>query len=170
MRRSTRPVRVLAVDPAPRGFGFVILEGPRAVIDWGVRSGRAASIEREQQLLLRFSDLVGRYRPTMVVFENMSAPESRRQGRARLLVATMTNFATWQKIAVREISQSQVKQVFKTFGARSKYEVACAISRQVPEIASWLPKKRKPWNAEDYRMAAFNAAALALTYFYGRSR
>ena len=135
-----------------------------------MKSGRAVSIEREQQLLSRFNDLVSQYRPQAVILENMGTPESRRQGRVRLLVGSMENFAVWRNVAVRKISQFQVKRAFRTFGAQNKYEIACAISLQLPEIATWLPKQRKPWTGEDYRMAAFNAAALALTYFYTRSR
>jgi hypothetical protein len=29
--------RVLAIDPTHRGFGYVILEGPERLIDWGTR-------------------------------------------------------------------------------------------------------------------------------------
>jgi len=80
----------------------------------------------------------------------------------------MENFAIWKNVAIRKIPQSKVKWVFRTFHAQSKYEIACAISQQLPEMAPWLPKQRKLWTGEDYRMAAFNAAALALTYLYAR--
>lgn len=170
MTKRAGSVRVLAIDPTPRGFGFVVLEGPRIVVDWGVKSGRAASIEREQQLLSRFGDLVNQYHPQALILEDVSAPESRRRGRVRLLVATMQNVAIWNNIVVRKISQSQVKRVFKRYNAQSKYEIACTVSQFLPEIAPWLPRRRKPWTGEDYRMAVFNAAALALSFFNARSR
>ena len=170
MSRAEHPVRVLAIDPTSRGFGFVILEGPSVIVDWGVKSGRAASIQREQQLLNRFSDLVRQYRPEVVILENMSVSESRRKGRVRLLVGAMENLASWQNVTVRKISQAQVKKVFNTLDAHSKYEIARVISQHVPELVPWIPKQRKPWTGEDYRMAAFNAAALALAYLYARSR
>lgn len=168
--KGTGRVRVLAIDPTQRGFGFILLEGPRIIVDWGVKSGRAASILREQQLLAKFSDLLSQYQPDMVIVENMNVPECRRRDRARLLVATMENLAIWRSVAVRKIPLSNVKKTFRTFGARSKHEIACAISRQLPEIAPRLPRKRKPWTGEHYAMAAFNAGALALTYFYMRPR
>jgi Holliday junction resolvasome RuvABC endonuclease subunit len=163
-------VRVLAIDPTSRGFGFIVVEGPSQVVDWGVRSGRAASIEREQQLLQRFNDLLSQYRPKTVILEDMRAPESRRRTRVRLLLGAMENFARWHDIRVRRIPQSKVKKVFATFHAMSKHDIACIISQQLPELSPWLPQPRKPWRGEDYRMASFNAAALALTYFYARLR
>lgn len=170
MTRSGNPWRVLAIDPTRRGFGFIILEGARDVVDWGVRSGRAASIEREQHLLAKVNDLLQQYRPHILILEDTSASESRRCGRMILLIETISNLSIWRKITVRQISISKVRKIFKAFGAQGKYEIACVIALQLPEIASWLPKPRKPWTGEHYRMAVFNAAALALAYFYGRVR
>jgi hypothetical protein len=33
----TREIRVVAIDPATRGFGFAVLEGANRLIDWGVK-------------------------------------------------------------------------------------------------------------------------------------
>jgi hypothetical protein len=40
-RAYTKDIRVLAIDPSTRGFGFAILEGPNQLIDWGVKETRA---------------------------------------------------------------------------------------------------------------------------------
>lgn len=168
MKERDSPARVLAIDPTSRGFGFVILEGPRLVVDWGVKTGRATSIEREQQLLARIDDLIRHYRPQIIVLEKVGDSGSRRGGRVRLLIGAIGNMAAWQGIAVRRISISRVRRVFSTFGAQSKHDIACVVVMHLPEIAVRVPRRRKPWMGEDYRMAVFDAAALALTYFYGR--
>jgi len=36
--RSKSLTRVLALDLHPRRFGYVVLEGPERLLDWGVRS------------------------------------------------------------------------------------------------------------------------------------
>jgi hypothetical protein len=105
-----------------------------------------------------------------MILEKTGAPGSRRGGRARLFIAAAENMAVWQQMAVRRIPQSQVRKVFKAFGAQTKHEIACVIAMHLPEIAIRLPRRRKPWMSEDYRMAIFDAAALALTYFYSRGR
>lgn len=170
MRKKVSPARVLAIDPTPRGFGFIVLEGPRTVVDWGVRSGRAVSIQREQQLLSRIGDLLRQYRPRIVILENGDAPGSRRCGRVKLLIESAANLAVWEGVAVRRVAVSNVRKAFSSFGARTKHEIARVVAMQLPEIAAWLPKPRSLWTGEDYRMAVFDAAALALTYFYARRR
>jgi hypothetical protein len=47
----------------------------------------------------------------------------------------------------------------------NKYEVASALAKQFPALASRLPPKRKIWQSEDYRMGIFDAAALGVAYF-----
>jgi hypothetical protein len=51
------------------------------------------------------------------------------------------------------------------FGASSKQEIAAAIANRFPELAPRLPRFRKPWMSEDYRMSIFDAVALGLIYF-----
>lgn len=36
----TNDIRVLAIDPSTRGFGFAVLEAPNRLIDWGVKEAR----------------------------------------------------------------------------------------------------------------------------------
>jgi hypothetical protein len=58
-----------------------------------------------------------------------------------------------------------VKQVFSESGASTKYEIAVAIAQRFPELAPRLPRFRKPWMSEDYRMSIFDAVALAIAFF-----
>jgi len=50
--------------------------------------------------------------------------------------------------------------------ATTKQEIAIAIAERFPELAPRLPRFRKPWMSEDYRMSIFDAVALALTFFF----
>lgn len=168
MTKSLNPRRVLAIDPTSRGFGFAILEGPTTLIDWGVRSCRSATIEKEIQALSRISDLIKHYRPHSLILEKLDDEGSRRCGRIRLLLGAIRNAAAWQGIKVRSIPATKIQKVFLTFNARTKHEIACAVADQLPELAPRLPRPRKPWMTEDYRMAMFDAAALALAHFYSR--
>jgi hypothetical protein len=62
-----------------------------------------------------------------------------------------------------------VNRAFVGFEA-NKYEVASALAKQFPTLASWLPPKRKCWQSKDYRMGILNAAASGIAYFvrYGK--
>ena len=66
-RAYTKDIRVLAIDPSTRGFGFAVLEGPNRLIDWGVKETK---IDKNRRSLKLIDELVNDYQPyAMVVFE-----------------------------------------------------------------------------------------------------
>jgi hypothetical protein len=163
--KSTRSnsKRVLAIDPTTRGFGFVVLESPTTLVDWGVKVIRQ---QNEGKTLGKISELIGHYLPNLIVLEDYRG--SRRCARIERLLDGVHRLATTKGLKTRRILIARVKKVFRTFQANTKYERAHTIAQQLPELAPRLPRYRKPWMSEDYRMAIFDAAALALTYFHSR--
>jgi Holliday junction resolvasome RuvABC endonuclease subunit len=163
MSTGTNPKRVLAIDPTSRGFGFVVIESPTTLIDWGVKSVRK---KEEAAILAKVSELIRHYQPEAIVVEDHN--KLRRCPRIQSLLVAMAELAITLGLKSRRISPARVKKVFQTFGARKKYEIAQEVAKQLPDLAPRLPRYRKPWMSEDYRMAIFDAASLALTYFYSR--
>lgn len=47
-RAYTKDIRVLAIDPSTRGFGFAVLEGPNRLIDWGVKETK---VDKKRKIL-----------------------------------------------------------------------------------------------------------------------
>jgi Holliday junction resolvasome RuvABC endonuclease subunit len=168
MSKVTSPPRVLAIDPTPRGFGYAILEGSTGLIDWGVKSVRCKSIEKEIETVSKITDLIQHYLPQYLILEKPNAKGSRRCGRVRLLLGTLQNVAVWQGIESRTISPEKLRKVFCTFGCNTKLQIANFVAQQFPGLADQLPEFRKPWMSEDYHMPIFDAVALALTYYYTR--
>ena len=82
------------------------------------------------------------------------------------LIDDISKLASKRKIKVRRFSRVKVKQAFSESGASNKYEIAVAIAGRFPELAPRLPRFRKPWMSEDYRMSIFDAVALASTFFF----
>jgi len=82
----TRYQRVLALDPTSRGFGFVVLEGPGRLVDWGVKDIRA---DKEQATLEKVKELIELYRPGVLVAEDCADPSSRRAPRVTRLTAAL---------------------------------------------------------------------------------
>ena len=155
--------RVLAIDPTSRGFGFVVLEWPTTLVDWGVKDVRQ---QNESKTLRKVSKLIQHYRPEIIVLEDYEG--SRRSERIRTLIEKVSRLAVREGVKIRRIPGSRRKKVFKTFHAHNKHEIAHAVAQQLPELAPQLPPYRKAWMSEDYQMAIFDAAALALTYFHSR--
>jgi Holliday junction resolvasome RuvABC endonuclease subunit len=155
--------RVLAIDPTSRGFGFVVLESPTMPVDWGVKAIRS---HKEGKILEKVTELIKHYQADIVVLEDYKG--SRHGPRIQGLIDAICRLATAAGLKSHRIPNSRVKKVFRTFRATTKHEIAHAVAQQLPELAPRLPPYRKPWMSEDYRMAIFDAAALALTYFYSR--
>jgi hypothetical protein len=160
--KKDRDQLLLAIYPTTRGFGFVVFEGRRRTIDWGVKDARG---DKNRRLLVKIEELVSWYRPEMIVLENAHGPTSRRAERIRHLHSLIVEFATNRKISVRQFSRSDIKLVFTNRDASSRYEIARAVSRELPDLAPWLPPPKKIWMSEDRWLGMFDAASLALTFY-----
>jgi hypothetical protein len=66
------------------------------------------------------------------------------------------------------VTRESVRRLFAPTGT-TKFEIALAITKTFPELASRLPRKRKPWMSEDERMNLFDAVAFALTALWTSS-
>jgi Holliday junction resolvasome RuvABC endonuclease subunit len=162
-RAYTKDIRVLAIDPSTRGFGFVVLEGPSCLIDWGVKETK---IDKNTRALKLISELIEQYEPSVLILEDYAGKGSRRCRRVAELIEEISKLALRRKVKVRSFSRADVKQAFAESGATTKQEIAIGIAKRFPELSPRLPRFRKPWMSEDYRMSIFDAVALALTFFF----
>jgi Holliday junction resolvasome RuvABC endonuclease subunit len=140
-RAYTKDMRVLAIDPSTRGFGFVVLEGSNRLIDWGVKETKVDKKRRSLQLI---DDLIDRYQPNVIAVEDYSGKGARRCRRIQWLINDISKLASKRKIRVRSFCRVKVKQAFSESGAVSKYEIALAIANRFPKLAPRLPRFRKP--------------------------
>jgi Holliday junction resolvasome RuvABC endonuclease subunit len=162
IRIAIQEYRVLAIDVISRGFGFAVLEGPQKLIDWGLKQIKKEKKERTAKVA---AELIEHYAPDMVIVEDWVGKGSRRCMRIGELIRNIMVLATRHKIPSRCFSRDRVRQAFSEERAWTKHQIAAAVSKQLPELRIRLPRYRKPWMTEDERMAIFNAAAFALTFF-----
>lgn len=154
---------VLALSPTTRGIGFCIFEGPQRPIDWGIKEAR---IMKNVRCLSKVAELIAFYEPDVIVVEDHTDESSRRSRRVKKLIEAVLRLAEKKHITVRVFSRSMVRAAFSQFGALTKFDIAKAIATWLPEFEDRLPRYRKPWMSEEYRMGIFDAIALALTYYY----
>lgn len=150
---------ILSVFVNRIGFGFTVFEG-EALIDWGAKDLRRT---RHASALQAFRTLVESYRPTVIAMREDSRDETHRSERVRSLLRRMRQLARRKGITVKRASRDAIQAYFREVDARNKYEVASEIARRFPELEDRLPRVRKLWEAEEYRMGIFDAAAVALT-------
>ncbi len=157
MMTSRRVVRILAVAPRSRGFGYVVLEAPDRLIDWGRRSTRK---QKTQRTLGEIGLLFDSFRPDVLVVEDGDAASSRRRLRLRGLLRAIREFAE-QGMAVWPVSRADVLRRFP--GAKSKHERTLRIATAFPELAPFVPPKRQSWMTEDDRESIFDAMGMGMT-------
>lgn len=155
--------RILAIDPANKGFGFAVMEGKNSLIDWGVKEVKDNSSER---CLIKTKGLIEQYLPESIIVEDYAGKDSRRCPRVQELIREIRKVASENKIKVFSFSRAAIKEAFSSCNALTKHEIAKAIAEELPELELRLPSFRKPWMSEDYRMSIFDAVALALTFYY----
>lgn len=154
---------VLSVYPTSRGYAFVLFEGPLNPYDWGIKEIRKK--QKNEHTLESIQELINRYRPAYLIIEDHTEKGSRRSSRIRRLYRMLIHLAESEQVEVFRYSQKAIRNCFESVGARSKYEIAQAIARQIPAFAHRMPKLRKIWMSEDPRQSLFDAAALGIVFY-----
>jgi len=149
--------RILAIDPTSRGFAFAVLEAPAFLMDWGERIVPA----KTGGLLSKVDELLSRYKPALLVVEDVAAKGCRRRKRAREEIKCMEQLAKSRGVRVEQASRLAVLRTFAP--ARNKYEVALRLAQVFPVLGDHLPRRRKAWMSEDQRTNTFDALGLAAT-------
>lgn len=158
--------RILAIDLCNRGVGFVVLEGPHRLLDWGVKLVRPGDKPDDPELT-HVRMLTRLYAPHAIVAEDMDAPGCRRRGRAVRLTRAVCKLAKTFDLNVHTVSATAVKTAFAQDGANTKAQIAAAVALRFPALMRHLPPLRKPWMSEDYRFGIFDAAAFLITHLGG---
>jgi hypothetical protein len=162
-RYSQGTQRVLAIDPTYRGYAFAVLEGPHALIEWGV--SRVAPKEKNKRCVQSIEEKILRYEPEVVVLEDYGKTGSRRSSRVRTLIEELDLLAAKRRIAHRRFSRNRIRTIFQFVGKPNKEAIAKAIAERFPELRLRLPRPRGKWRPEEERMNIFDAVSLALAYF-----
>ncbi len=157
---KTAPV-VLAVAPVSRGIGFALFEGPTKIIDWGVKEAR---VNKDVVCQRHIESLISFYQPDLLVMEQFD--EGTNRERVAKLNESLAILATLKGVDVTRLPKDEVHAVFGQFGSTKKFGIAKTIGQWLPELQHRMPRYRKPWMNEDHSMAIFEAAALALSYYY----
>ncbi len=163
MKARRRYNLVIAIYPSARGFAFVVFEGPLSPVDWSVREVRGR--HKNQRCLVGIAAVLERYRPEVLVLQDMSPTGTHRAHRLRELNTSIGELGEDRGITVCAYSRAQVREAFEPFSLANKHAIAEAIAKHIPALERYLPPPRKPWMSEDARMGLFDAAALALTFF-----
>lgn len=152
---------VASIYLSPRGYGFVIAEGPENPVDWGTSEVNGS--DKNRKCLLGIKALVSRYHPDLLILEDVKASSAPRSKRVVDLTTNIAEFAIEHGVPIEFVSRDMMRQAFRQRGADTKDEIAEVIGERIPVLLSYVPPVRKPWMSVHSRMALFDAAALLLT-------
>ncbi len=156
-------MRCLAFDVRPHKFGYVVIEVPTRLVDWGVRE-----FESVDALGNQIADLLQLYRPSVLIVRKFQRDTRRDRATTRLAIGRVQGEATRMSIPIAFVAEKELKAVFLRYGKETKHDVASFLAECFPELAWKLPPKRKPWETEHWRTPIFDAAALALSYLISK--
>ena len=146
---------LLAIDPTSRGFAFAVLEVPAFLVDWGSKSARAKS----GGVVRKVDELLSRYRPDVLVLEDLGSKDARRRVRAKKEIKAIERLGLKRGLRVARVARRGVLDTFAP--GKTKYEVALRLAEIFPVLANRLPRKRNTWRPEQARMSVFDALGIA---------
>ncbi len=154
---------VFAIYPNAQGFGYVYMNGPRQLLDYGiVRINPICNF----RILDKIKKSLDYFRPSVVALLDPDAKSSRTGFRIRSLIAKITEFANQENLQVAHISRDQIRDVFENFGVITKFEISQWLLTEFKELDSRRPRERKLWTSEDRNMGVFDALSLAMSWYW----
>ncbi len=154
----SKSCRILAIDPSTKGFGFVVLEEPEKLVDWGLKE---AQENKNEHCIRQIAYLVGLYQPDLIAVEDI-AHGSRRCDRVRKLIRAIHQLGSKHRVPVRSVSKPRLRQAFASANATTKDAIAKVLADRFPELADRLPAPRRAWDGQNPNMAIFKALAMAV--------
>ena len=152
---------ILALYPNSIGIGYVCLQVPEKLIDYGIATIQPIS---NGKLLNRAERFMDYYKPKLVLLKETGS--SKNSSRVNKLIEAITTLSGEKGLEVYRYTKKQIDDVFEVFGASTKYEMVEKIVKMLPDLAPRAPEARKWYEKEHYQMGLFNAMALAVVHTY----
>jgi len=155
--------RILAIYPNSYGFGFALMQGSLTVIDKGIV--RITPMTNAESLV-RLKELIKKYEPERVILEDFKGNSSFKCARVKQLIQSVIAFMKINKISYSEYSREQIRIVFDIWNAKTRYEIAEVIVRNIPKLRMLFFEKPKYPRTETYHFGLFDAVSLGICHYY----
>jgi len=160
---QNKHVRILAIAPLSRGLGYAVMEGPDKLVICG---NKAILCDKNSGALAWVNRFIQFYQPDVLVLPNVTAADTRRAARIKMLHRQIVAWAGKKKVKVRLVSVTQVRTQLLGDSKGTKFAVAQMLAAKYStELGLRLPPKRRPWMSEDPRMDIFDAVGLAVAFW-----
>jgi hypothetical protein len=161
--RNTKE-RIMAIDLRRSRFGYAILDGTNAVLEWGSGEIWADGKKRGDFKNARVQSALRVSSPATVVVRKSQYRGSLDSPLKDRLMRQIRRDAEGYSIPVVMIGQDEIRTAFQLSKRASKYEIASVVARKFPELRLMLPAERKAWEPEMHSMIIFDTIAAGLAY------
>jgi hypothetical protein len=162
----SKRVRILAIAPSARGFGFSVMEN-QAILECG---NKAAKGNKNLHSLFKIEKLMKLFQPGVLVLQDVNAKGLHRAPRIKALHQQVVELAERRKCKVALFSGKELRIALLGDVKGTKHEMAEVLAQKFPaELAGKLPPKRRPWENEDGRMDMFDAVGLAVLFWVSKN-
>lgn len=162
--KPLRTDRLLALEIRSRRLGFVILEGPTKLLDWGVRRCPSRSADRRAAFEKRIRVLLELYNPTAVVMRRRISLSPKAKKEILSAEQVVRSEANNSSTTIESLSTRKIRRFFADHGCATKHQIASFLAKSFEELSWKLPPKRKPWQSEPYVTVVFDAAATGVVF------
>lgn len=162
---TTKTKVVLAIFAHSRGFAIAIFENALTILNAYNVVIHSYPIQNTK-VLNKLKEKIDFYRPDVVVLEDPNGYGTRKSKRIAKLIQRIEKHTTASSLKVAKYSRNDIRFVFSSFNASSKYEIAKVITENIPNLPISLPHKRKSHEPEHYAMKIFDAISLGITHYY----
>lgn len=145
------------------GFGFALMKNPLEVIDKGIVNVKPANNRIVMQKVKR---LIRKLKPERIVIEDYTGALSNKSERIIHLLRSVRRLIQKKGIPLSRYSREQIRIVFEPWRAKTRYEIAEVIARNVKAYENLLFDKPKYPRNEHTLSVQFDAASLGITHYY----
>ena len=156
---------VLAIYPCAGGFGYALFESMYKAVDWRVKTTTKPDVHSVS--MGHVKQLIDWFKPSVIVMQDCACSLIHCTQYVADLINSIGEYAAGENIAARQYTRKHIRECFSVqYGAVTKFEIASAITKVIPDLALRQPPTRKPWRNESYHMPIFDAASLVFTFYY----
>lgn len=161
----SKKVRILAIAPSARGFGFAVLED-QAILECG---NKGAKGDKNLHSLFKIEKLMKLFQPGVLVLQDVNAKGLHRAPRIKALHVQIIKLAERRKCKVVLFSGKELRISLLGNVKGTKHEMAEMLAQRFPvELTGKLRPKRRAWENEDGRMDMFDAVGLAVLFWVNK--
>ena len=149
---------ILAIYPKAKGFGYVALDTPDNLIDYGVVTFRQVT---NAKVMKRLNKMLRYLEPDTVITKK---PDPKKNNRNTKLAGQIKKWVDKNHMAFAAYSREDIREAFKPLGIKSRLAIAHRLCEQFEELWVLKPKPHREWESEDYNLCLFDALSLVATH------